>query len=70
LRDNEFFWLMIICVVGMWAIVAIIRTIVDGVVRIRQQKAELEREVLGEMMSELAEIKQRLDALNKTGTGV
>jgi hypothetical protein len=61
---------MIICVVGMWAIVAIIRTIVDGVVRIRQQKTELEREVLGEMMNELAEIKQRLDALNKTGTGV
>ncbi|MAG58802.1 MAG: hypothetical protein CMJ83_21140 [Planctomycetes bacterium] len=61
MRSAEFFWIMIIAVSGMWAAVAVVRTIVEGVVKVRQQRIEMEREYLGQMMTEIEEIKARLD---------
>ena len=62
MNGPDWFWVMIIACSGMWAFVAIVKTIVDGVVRVRQQKFEVEREYLAQMMSEIAEIKERLEA--------
>ena len=64
----EWFWVMIISCSAMWAFVAIVRTIVDGVVRLRQQRMEIEREYLAQMMAEIEEIKQRLDVPHREET--
>lgn len=58
----DWFYVMIISVASIWAGVAIVRIIVDGVVKTKQARAEIEREYLGQMMAELQEIKARLEA--------
>jgi len=63
---SDWFWVMIIACSGMWAVVAIVKTIVDGSVRVRQQRFEVEKEYLGEMMAEIAEIKDRLASRDET----
>ena len=64
--DPDWFWIMMIACSAMWAIVAIVRTIVDGSVRVRQQRFEVEKQYLREMMAEIAEIKDRLAARDET----
>ncbi len=60
--DNAtWLWIMLISVSGMWACVAIIRTVVDGIVKTKQHRMDLEREYLQQMMAEITEIKQRLN---------
>lgn len=70
MNGPDWFWVMIIACSGMWAFVAIVKTIVDGIVRVRQEKNEIQREYLSEMMAEIAEIKDRLQAQAKEETRV
>ena len=64
MRGTEAFWIMIIAVSGMWAGVAMVRIIVEGWVKTKQEKLAVEREYLGQMMQEIEEIKQRLELIS------
>lgn len=61
---NDDIFIMIVVVSAIWAFVGIVHRIVDGVVKTKQARIELEREYLASMMRDLDEIKQRLDALS------
>ncbi len=61
--DDEAVWITILSVSAMWCFVSVVRTIVDGIVRTKQARLEFEREHLVRMMSELQEIKHRIDSL-------
>ena len=62
MNGPDWFWVMIIACSGMWAFVAVVKTITDGIVRVRQEKNEIQREYLSQMMAEIAEIKSRLES--------
>lgn len=66
--DSEFFWITIMAVTSVWAGVAIVRVIVDGIVRTKEARAQIEKEYLGQMMVEIQEIKARLEALKQSRT--
>jgi hypothetical protein len=67
---TQSFWFMIVACSAMWAFVAVVKTVVDGIVRVREEKAQIQREYLTEMMSEIAEIKERLAISSKEETPV
>ena len=66
LGPTNWFWFMVITCSAMWAFVSIVRIVTDAIVRVRSQKHEMEREYLQEMMTEIAEIKQRLQSRQDT----
>jgi hypothetical protein len=59
-------WMTLLAMSILWATVAIVRIIVDGIVKTRQQRTEMERECLTRVIQDLEEIKERLDFLKKT----
>ena len=58
---SQWFFLTCIIVCAIWALQAIIAKIVDGVVKTKQSRMELERDYLAQMVADLEEIKARLD---------
>jgi hypothetical protein len=62
MRGDAAVWITVLAVSGMWCLVAITRTIVDGIVRTKQARLEFERDHLLPMMAELQEIKAHLRA--------
>lgn len=54
-------FLFLFFLIATWGVVAIIRAIVDGVVATKKARMEVEREYLAQMLSDLEEIKARLD---------
>ena len=69
LGPSSWFWVMVITCCGMWTFVSIVRIVTEAIVRVRAQKHEIEREYLREMMAEISEIKQRLDARSGINPG-
>lgn len=70
MESPQSFWLMVVACCGMWAFVAVVKTVVDGIVQVRQEKAQVQREYLSQMMSEIAEIKERLDISAKEASRI
>ena len=58
---DDGFWIVVMVVSSVWAFVAVVRYIVDGVVRTKAARHEIEREYLAQMMAEIQEIKARLE---------
>jgi hypothetical protein len=58
---SNFFWIMIIVVSAIWGFVAIVSKIVDGAVKTKQSRIELERDYLAQMVADLEEIKSRIE---------
>ncbi len=55
-------WVVVIIATAIWGLVTIISKIVDGVVSTKNARLEFEKEYLTQMISDLEEIKARLDA--------
>ena len=41
---TQSFWFMIVACSAMWAFVAVVKTVVEGIVRVRQEKTQIQRE--------------------------
>ena len=61
LMQTSSFWVMVVVVSAIWGLVAIVSKIVDGAVKTKQARIELERDYLAQMVADLEEIKSRLD---------
>ncbi len=61
LMASNSFWIMVIVVSAIWGLVAIVSKIVDGAVKTKQSRIELERDYLAQMVADLEEIKSRID---------
>jgi hypothetical protein len=61
IMGSNWFFLTGIIIFGIWAVQSIITRIVDGVVKTKQARMDLERDYLAQMVSDLEEIKARLD---------
>lgn len=58
-------YLMVIIVTSIFGVVAIARIIADAIVRTKQGQQQLEREYLQQMLTDIQEIKGRLDAVTR-----
>jgi len=58
---GNYFWITGIVIFSIWAVQSIINKIVDGVVKTKQARMELERDYLAQMIADLEEIKARID---------
>lgn len=55
-------YIMMTAIGVAWALGGIAKTIVDGVVKTKQAEMQIEREYLAQILADMQEIKQRLEA--------
>ena len=67
--DRDWIWITAIVCTGIWSLQAIVSKIVDGVVKTKQARMDLERDYLTQMVADLEEIKARLDQREQTREG-
>ena len=58
-------WFTFLAMAALWALVAIVRSITEAVVRTQQHKADVESKYLERMLDELADVRRRLGELQR-----
>ena len=62
-------WMSLLAMCFLWAMVSVVKIIVDGIVKTRQHRADMERECFTRVLQDLEEVKERLNHLKQGRPG-